>query len=267
MQSRVSTIVGTAVVAFLFAFTSMAVTQAQTAPPPPGDGRPPVTAGDIIWAFAQEDPLFDERVATALGTLMWPKIEATAPDGARIVRVEQQEPGIFPSGFVAPAADVPLLLAAAGFGQTPPFVELGRCKVWVGAPQDGIESAITPAEAAPLLTAALQESLASLGVQSQLCASTLDPADAHLLVWVAYGDAPELVVRSQPTFLTGTGAPPVSSTPPPGQSVPSGAPQPGVTGNAGFADSTNGWAPVAIAVLSVICVALVLGARLVTRRV
>jgi len=254
-------------VAFLLAFTSMTVAQAQTAPPPPGDGRPPVTQGDIIWAFAQEAPLFDERVATALGALMWPQIEATAPDGARIVRVEQQEPGIFPSGFVAPAADVPLLLAAAGFGQTPPFVEIGQCKVWVGAPQDEIESAITPAEAAPLITAALQEALASLGVESQLCTSTSNLSEAHVLVWVAYGDAPELATRSQPTFLAGTGAPPVPPNLPPGQSVPSGAPQPGVTGNAGITGSTDGWAPVAMAVLGVTSVLLVLGARLlVTRR-
>jgi hypothetical protein len=160
---------------------------------------------------------------------------------------------------------VPMLLAAAGFGGNPPFVEVGQCQVWAGAPQDGIDSAITPAEAAPFISAALQGALASLGVPSQSCALTSDPDEAHVLVWVAYGDSPELSIRPQSTFLGSSSSPPVSGPPGSGQSASPGAPIPGTTGNAGLGPSTGG--ATLIALLSAACAALLLGARSVTRRV
>ena len=43
-------------------------------------------------------------------------IASVTPAGARIARVQQQEPGVFVAGTIQPASDVPKLLAAAGYG-------------------------------------------------------------------------------------------------------------------------------------------------------
>ncbi len=244
----------------LFAVAALSVRPALAqAPPPPGDGRPPVVAGDVVWAFAQENPLFDSRIAGALGTTMAPRIEAASPAGARIVRVEEEPPGTFPSGTIYPAGDVPLLLAAAGYGDTPPFIEVGRCKVWASTADDATATSIRPSEAAPIVTTALHDALAALGVTTQPCAITTDPAQAHVLVWVAYGSAPAFAQRGQPTFLG-------SAAPPPPPSAPGGTgggPRPAITGTGGLAREVDA-RPHVLAALAL--GALCMGARMLTRR-
>jgi hypothetical protein len=253
-------------VAALLALAAITAAGAQQSDPTP------LQPGDVAWAFALEDPLFDERIAGALGTRMEPEIQAATPSGARIARVRAVGPD-FEVAHVYPANDVQPLLDAAGYGNTPPFVEVGQCRVWAAPPPVDVPSAITPAEAAPILAAALEGALASLGVETTACTETDDPAEAHLLVWVAGGPAPTLMQRNEATFLSGTEAPAVPGVVPGGGqgggmggSIPAAGPQPASTGNAGLArDVASPGAFAAVGLLAAL--ALLAGARLRTRRV
>ncbi|MEX2445713.1 MAG: hypothetical protein WD734_00100 [Dehalococcoidia bacterium] len=201
-----------AILAALLALASVTAAYAQATEPDP------LEDGDIAWAFAQEDPFFDARVAGALGTAMEPLVQDAAA-GARIARVEFWDPGELRVAPIYPAEDVQLLLDASGFGNQPPFTEVGQCLMW--------SASADAAEAAPALAGALEQALDSFGVATEACAATEDAAEAHVLVWVeGEDDAPAFEQRNEPTFLAGTGAPPAPApvTPPGnGGSVPGSA--------------------------------------------
>jgi hypothetical protein len=180
----------------------------------------------------------------------------------RIVQVSQRGPDFAPTG-VAPANQVPLLLAAAGFGQTPPFIEVGQCRVWAAPPPVGTGPATLPAafEARPRLIAALGGALTSLGVQARACVATDRVEDAHILVWQQGQPAPALAQRNQPTFLSYEGFVPIPTAP---SSPPSGAPRPAATGSAGPTGETSDRGGAVVAV--VIVAAMITTGRLATRR-
>ncbi len=256
--SRLGIQAAAVVAAALLALAAVTVARAQaTTPAPP-------QPGDIAWAFAPENPLFDDRVAAALGTLMEPSIRAATPSGARIVRLEPNGPDVVPAA-VYPDTEVPKLLAAAGFGDRPPFVEVGQCHVWVAPVPAGVTPAVTPAVAAPIVVAALHDALASLGVPTTACAETSDPAHAQLLVWVAGGPVPTLTQRNTATFLAPASPPPAA--PAPASPPPGTGPAPASSGNAGLtASADNRGAGIAAIGLVVLAGALVAGGRRLTRR-
>lgn len=236
------------------------VTAAQAQVP----SAPPLEDGDVVWTFGNEDPFFDTRVAGALGTLMAPAIDADAPDGMRIVRVEANGPD-FVSGTIYPTNDVPSLLAAAGFDPAAPFTQVGECLYWTSDIESGIPWS-TPGSPATDVIRALQDALASFGLARMGCAATPDPAAAHLLFWV-HGEAPPaLPQRDVPTFLAGTGVPAGPTAPPTGWDSVPGQPGPATTGNAGLQPAEHPYRATFIALGIAAAGALMIGGRLVTRR-
>ncbi len=219
------------VIVVLFAVTLTKTAEAQTPPAVPTlpSGQGQLVPGTVVWTFAFEPPLSDDRVAAALTTIVMPKLA-----NAGLARVVASGPA-FRLGLVTPADQVPLLLRAAGFAQTPPFVEAGQCRIWAGPDSSGT-GASTPAGAAPVLAAAMQEALASLGVQTRRCEPTSDPAQAHLLVWVYGSSPPALPDRREPTFLSWPEYRSPGAVPANVGSPAAGAPRPPATGNAGIVD-------------------------------
>jgi len=223
----------------------------------------PLQPGDIAWAFANEDPLFDQRVAGAIGTAMQPHIEANTPvaltdAGARIVRVEANGPALEPA-TTYPASDVTPLLQAAGFGATPPFVELAACRIWTASAD------VDPY--GPILVQAAQAAFAQLDVEVQPCVATTNPAEAHILVWLHGQDtAPTLDMSTTPTWISGVAPPP----PPTGGAgsgtggSPTDGPPPASTGNYGSSTET----PRGLTLLATLGAAILLlpTARRLTRR-
>jgi len=229
-----------------------AVARAQTRQPAP------LAGGDIAWAFANENPLSDSRLSGALGTAMTSSVEAGAPAGMRIVRVEAEGPDLVPA-TIYPGADVPLLLAASGFGSTPPFVVAGACRVWSASP--------AAAGVAPVLEGALIKALAGLEVNVDRCITTTNAAEAHLLVWEHGTDtAPALPQRDTPTFLAPNLAAPQPGAQPGQQPSPGGMgggfPRPAVTGTGG-PEAPRDAAPVLLLAFGAM---MVLGGRRITRR-
>lgn len=210
--------------------------------------------GDVLWAFAQEEPFFDERIAMAFATLVDAELAAGAGD-ARIVAVRQQPPDEIVPLSLAPASDVPLLFAAAGYPDAS-FVEVERCAVWA---EPGAEAT------AEQIAGALGAALAGLGVEVQPCEQTSSPEGAHLLVWTHGGEVPVIPSRDQPTFLAGQ----PSASPPPAEDGQAGGTggsaevAPPDTGNAGLEGETaaGGW----LLAGSLATLAVVLGARRATR--
>jgi hypothetical protein len=159
---------------------------------------------------------------------------------------------------------VPLLLRAAGYPQSPPFIQVGQCQVWSAVAAGG-----AAAQSAVALSVALQGALASLGVQPAApekfgaqCGVATTPAEAHLLVWM-FGDAPPtLPRRSLPTFLAAPGL--VPANPPNATQGGGGAtPRPAITGNAGLESGDPAAGVVALAAL---CALLTVSGRLLTGR-
>lgn len=255
------TAVATALVSVI-ATQSGALAQTPT-PGPPGPmatAIPTAPPGNVVWAFAPENPLFDSRVAGALGTAMEPFIRDSVPAGSSIVRVEPHGPDLRPA-TIYPVADVPLLLRAAGYGNTPPFTVVGPCRAWSASPQ--------ASDVVTRLDVALQKALAGLGITVESCMRTTNPAEAHILAW-RQGDAPPaLVQRDRATFLGApaqsappAGGPPLSNVPvfPPGSS-----PRPATTGTAGLEASraTQHAVPVLLVAFGAM---MVVGGRRFTRR-
>jgi len=244
---------------------SIAAAQLPPGPPPPQPSPPPqpgpLADGDIAWAFANENPLFDSRLSGALGTAMAPFVQDGAPAGTRIVRVEAQGPDLRVAP-IYPATDVQKLLDASGFGNRPPFVVVGPCRTWSASP--------AAAAALPLLDAALRKTLGNLGVTIEPCTPTTNPAEAHLLAWRHGADAaPALAQRTRPTFLgpnlPPAGPPPASAPGVPSQPTAPGTPRPAVTG-AGGVEAARDPHPAVLVLLLVFGAMMVAGGRRITRR-
>ncbi len=227
------------------------------APPQTRTPAPPAN-GDIVWAFGSEVPLVDGRVAGALGTAMEPFIQDGVAAGTRVVRVEPQGAAVVQVAPVYPAGDVSLLLRAAGYGNTPPFVGVGACRVWSASTQS--------AALVPRLDAALRKALGALNVAIEPCVTTTNPAEAHVLAWRHGIDpAPAFAFRQQATFLDAPaqlGAPAVPPTQPGGMG--GGFPRPATTGTAG--PETAGMSSAARVILVIFGVMMVVGGRRITRR-
>jgi hypothetical protein len=169
---------------------------AQTAPPP-------VQPGDLVWAFAQEPPLNDVRVATAFGLMFEERVvQAQATAAGRPLRMFAADPRVRSSLAQRPVRtdQIPQLLAAAGF---PPgnLIQAGPCKYWA-APAGGTAASMPAEHAAGLLVEAMRQGLLDIGSRIEPCQPTGNAAEAHLLVWVEGQPAPQIPVRRQPTFLT-----------------------------------------------------------------
>jgi hypothetical protein len=253
-------------VLIILSFTSVPSVHAQPTPSP-------VPPGQIVWSFGYENPLFDERVASALGALMEPHIVSVTPPATRIVRVRQEGPGVFVAGSIQPASDVPKLLAAAGYGSSPPFVVTGPCKVWASPPTASAQSDLPRTAGVPIVSRALQTALASLGVAMSSCEVTASPAEAHLLIWVSGTAAPDVLLRGgrAGTLL----APPnQSARPAPSQGgnvVPfpddprTPVPKSPATGNAGLQAPPSAVAPASAGLLA-LALFLAVGARCIQRQ-
>jgi hypothetical protein len=216
--------------------------------------QPPLEDGQVVWAFAQESPLFDERVAGALGTLMAPLLESEPALGTPIVRVQFFGPD-FEAAHIYPANDVPPLLDAAGFGNAPPFVEVGQCRYWA--------SSQSPAGAAPAIAGALHEALASLGVETQACVVTQNPDEAQLLIWIHGEAAPTPTQRDGSSFLAGNSPPPPDGSAT-NQGPDTDAPGPPQTGSGGLLET--GTSDVPVVLMAVVAAAGLLAAATLMAR-
>jgi hypothetical protein len=170
-----------------------------------------------LWTFAQEPVFNDLRVALAVATRVDAKVRST---GSRIFYVESRGPQFtaYVSQPPAPDDQVPLLLAAAGFpGGLGDLQEVARCKIWSAPPVAGLSSAVPTSQAAAQIATLLQGALAELGIQTQPCLVTENPAEADLLVWVQGGPPPAIPSKQQSTFLAlpGISAPSSSVVAPP----------------------------------------------------
>ena len=207
-------------------------------------------SNSVAWAFAQEEPFFDERVAMAFASLVDAELAAAGASDATAVRPEP-DGGVVPLSVI-PVGETPLLFAAAGYGEAG-FDVIGPCRYWAGG---GAE------DASARVAAAFDAVLADLDVAADPCTVTADPAEAHLLVWAGEA-APAIPSRAAPTFLTGSS---VQSPPPPpqsgGTSGTDSAPQPPATGmGRAAADEAS------MALLSWGVVVLTAGLALAARRV
>jgi hypothetical protein len=177
---------------------------AQQPPPITPVPRPTPQAaqpGDVLWTFASEPPFNDTRVALAVATMMDATLRA---GGARFFYTEARGPELraYVGQSPAPASQVPLLLAAAGFpGGLGDLQEVGRCRVWSAPPPVGVTPALPACEAATLITTALGRALAELGLQTQPCTVTQITSEANVLIWVEGGPPPVIPSRQQSTFL------------------------------------------------------------------
>jgi hypothetical protein len=170
----------------------------------------PLQPGDIVWAFAEEPPFHDQRVSVALAILMKQQIDlATRGTSARVV------PANADLRRITGADQVPLLLRAAGFGQTPPFIPIAPCRVWVAPPPAEAHLSMQLDQAATIVADALNQALDGLGVRTEACAPTARIEEGHLFIWMWVSDAshPLYPKRQQPTFLSWRDFPPRPSAP------------------------------------------------------
>ena len=240
---------------------------APTGPPPPAR---PLADGDLLWAFAGEPPLTDERVRLALATVILNALDAGGLPGGRSDFMFYRGPGRLDRGIyvrTTPRAQLPLLLAAAGLPAST-LSELAQCVVAVLPPPVGVTPVVAPAEAARRLGEAARDGLRELGVTVQACASApgseVGGGGAQIVAWYAGGPAPALPIRPRATWLTAPGL----EGPRPAPALPAGAPPllraPGApaTGNAGVARDGTAGASLLIGAL----IASIAGARWLSGR-
>lgn len=172
----------------------------------------------VVWAFAQEEPFFDGRVATAFASLVAASLTETGAPAATAVRPEP-DGGVVPLPG-APLDQVPLLFAASGYPEAG-FEVIGPCRYW---------AAVGSEDAGAQVAAAFDAVLADLEVEAGPCTVIADPAEAHLLIW-AGATAPAIPSRAAPTFLTGSNVQSLSPPPQPGGAGGTdSSPQPPATG-------------------------------------
>lgn len=240
--------------------------QAQTPPTPTGT-PPPATpppglrdprTGDVVWAFAQEFPFFDDRAALALSSVMAPVIGSTQgvpvlPADANLRRA------------VVGEKDVVLLIEAAGLrgrpgsAPPPPLKVIGSCRIWIAPAPAGITADAPLAKSADGIgTAFVQAMRELLGVTLAPCTTTTNVAEAQILVWTQGGPVPANPMRQASTLIAANFAPP------PQAGGVGGGPLPAKTGNAGI--EAGGLASGVILVLLVPVASAVLAARARVRR-
>lgn len=233
--------------------------RAQTPPTPPTPapappGLPDPQTGDVVWAFAQEFPFSDGRVALALVWTMAPAVGSTPLPAAASLRR-----GI-------PPADVTLLMEAAGLRarpgslNVPPSLNVvGACKIWIAPAPAGITpNAPLNKSAEGLGNAFVQAMRDLLGVTLDRCTTTTEIAQAQLLVWTQGGPVPANPMRQTPTLLA-----PVNALLPPGQRG-GGLPAPANTGNGGLDAADAGFGLLLTGLM--VTASAMIGARALGRR-
>jgi hypothetical protein len=220
--------------------------------------------GDLLWAFAGEPPLTDERVQLALATVVLSALDAGGFAGGRSDFMIHRAPGLTRGTGVrtTPRDQLPLLLRAAGIGPAT-LSEVGRCVVSVLPPPVGVTPVVPPAEAARRLGEAVREGLRELGVTVQACAS--GATGAQIVAWYAGGPEPALPIRPRATWLTAPGLEglrPAQAGPVVGPSLLPRVPGAPATGNAGVARDGTAGASLLIGALF----ASIAGARWLTGR-
>jgi len=224
-------------------------------------------AADLLWTFAEEDPLFDQRVRLAFILLMdtqpllegaglWPEVQLL-PASA-----DDREFAAMPSI----EADAPVLLIATG----QEFAELeviGECRVWVAPPpvEGSGPTAAQRNEADIALGAAFRETLAGLGAAVGECALTPDASTTQLLVWGNVEVAPANPQRATSTLFVATVLPGRQLGAGSGGGAGNAVPAVPSTGSAGLAGSAASTSASGVLLLGLLAAGLAVGALRLTR--